>query len=49
MSYKSFSYLKSLSGHGPVNSSTATFDNVSLTETTIDLIVGWKFNQKWLP
>ena len=44
---KSFFYLTSLSCRGPVNPSTPIFGNVSLTETTTNLIVTCKFSQKW--
>ena len=47
MSYKSFSYLTSLSNRSPVNPSTTTFGNINLTETMTNLIFAWKFNQKW--
>ena len=46
-SYKFFAYLTSLSRRGPVNQSTSTFGNINLTETATNLIVAWKFSQKW--
>ena len=45
MSYKSYSYLTSLSGRVPLNSLIPIFGNIKLMETTIDLIVDWKSNQ----
>ena len=48
MSCKSFSYLTSLSRRGPVNLSTTTFSNISLTGTITNLVAAWKFNQKSL-
>ena len=43
LSFKRSLYLTSLSCRGLVNSSTATFRNISLTEKTTYLIA-WKFN-----
>ena len=48
MGCKSFSYLTSFSRRGPVNLSTPTFGNINLTEKMVNVIVDWKFNQKWL-
>ena len=45
MSYKSFSFLMTLSPRGHVNSSTTTFGNINLTETGIDLIIDSNFNK----
>ena len=38
----------SISCLGQVNSSTPTFGNINLRETMANLMVAWKFNQKWL-
>ena len=46
MIYKLFSYLASLS-RKPGKSVTPTFGNINLTETMLNLLVAWKFNQKW--
>ena len=48
MSYKSFSYMNSLSRPVPVNPSIPTFRNIHLTETITNLIAAWKFNQNLL-
>ena len=45
MSYESFSYLTLLSRCGPVNPSTPVLGNIDLTETMINLLVAWKFDQ----
>ena len=45
MSYESFSYLTLLSRYGPVNPSTPVLGNIDLTETMINLLVAWKFDQ----
>ena len=39
-------YLTSLSHRGPVNSLTPTFGNINLIDTTTNLILVLKFNQK---
>ena len=46
--YKSVSYLTSLSRHGSVNPSPSLFGYINFTEAITNLIVVWKFNQKWL-
>ena len=46
-SSKSNSYLMPISRRGPVNLSTPTFDNISLTEAMTNLLVVWKFDQRW--
>ena len=44
---KLFSYITSLSSHGPLNPSTPTFSNINLKGTMTNLIVAWKVSQKW--
>ena len=46
-SSKSNSYLMPISRRGPVNLSTPTFDNISLTEAMTNLLAVWKFDQRW--
>ena len=48
ISYKSFFYLTSLSRRDPANPSTPTFYKIHLTETMLNLLAAWKFNQKQL-
>ena len=43
-----FSYQTSFSRRGLVHPFTPTFGNINLTETMTNLIVFYKFNQKWL-
>ena len=46
--FKTNSYLMSISRRDPLNPSTPIFGNISLIETMTNLVVAWKFNQKWL-
>ena len=48
ITYKSFFYLTSLSRRDPVNPSTPTFYKTHMTETMLNLLAAWKFNQKQL-
>ena len=48
MATKFYSCLTPLSLRSPVNLLAPIFSSINPTETMTNLIIAWKFNQKWL-